>query len=77
MCWNNTGIGHLNTGLIYHDGGIQLKMTGEACRLGGSNSSVTVEFLCEMDINVQDHNKILLKENVSCKVSVQYSIQAY
>lgn len=74
VCWDNRAIGRMSTGLIYHDGRIQLKMTGQACRFRGSNSSVTIEFLCEMDVNAQDHNKIFLQKKVSCKLSVQCSL---
>lgn len=62
ICWNNKAIGYINKEPIYYNGAVELRMTGEACRRNGPNSTTIIKFLCEMDIHSEDHNKITLKE---------------
>lgn len=66
VCWHNKALGHFNMEPTYYNGEIEQKMTGEACRRNGPNSTVMIKFLCEMDVHAEDHNKIQLKHKVSC-----------
>lgn len=68
VCWKNKAIGFFNDEPIYYNGGIELKMTGEPCRSSGPNSTVIIQFLCEMNPDAADHNQLLFKrkDEFSC-----------